>query len=613
MEESNKISTIIQCFVDTNLELNENFPYQGATLLEASFSELNYSVEEDSELTVTVQLSEVSTEGFESVTIGFIPTNAQSADIEPIFPTTINWEVGETQKEFTFEIKKDAFIELNESFQLAIISASNCIPKEGESITTVSIEDTTILNRVKLVQNENSFVLPNWNGAQNIEYLSYEISQLSYPTFRLALDFPSEFGTEAVELKILNGTNITNSDVVGTQLITFDQGEQYKDVQLNPLSNTLLSNEDLLLIKLFPANGGLEDIESLSVSINFDEGYSEALLYVNQIEAGIQRKYTNIVFRDIFRQKGSNIDNKPIQLRSVNYNQGVNTILTDEQNNWLLRFGDTYSDPTDYEDNYPFPIYKWGLDLNGNPGELTMLIENSGEVAIDYEGETYNPGEFIKLPITSNDFQVLLPSNAGLVQEESEFSEFDDFTSDGVLTESIYSFRVLNSGQTFFFNGENQFYSHNFSPLNEQDAVEDIFNFGTHNLVNQDSPVAALANSLYMANKYDGALTRYNGGQCTSSFNFPSNVFNIRMLGFILLDANDNFTEYAGTEFIELSDFNPICGELFDGQSDPDWRGVEFEIYDAEIEELEAEEEISTGNSSNETGGISQQITEGGG
>ena len=57
MEESNKISTILQCFVDTNLELNENLPYAGTDVPTVFFTERFRTAPENVYVGIEVSLS----------------------------------------------------------------------------------------------------------------------------------------------------------------------------------------------------------------------------------------------------------------------------------------------------------------------------------------------------------------------------------------------------------------------------------------------------------------------------------------------------------------------------------------------------------------------------
>ena len=577
-QESNKVSTILQCFVDTNLELNEYFPYRQADLKEVFFVTRGQIVPENTSVPITISLNEPSTEGVETVTLGFVPRGATADDINAVFPQTITWEPGEQQKTIFVEVVRDFRIELGEVFDIAIIGAFNVLPQVGADFTSISIEDTTVLRRASLLQNDNSFILPYWNGAQNLDYLTYEVSTLSFPTLRVALDQPSESGIEQVNLMIFRG--VTSPEFVLNKVVSFEQGEQYKDVPIDNIPSVVLNNSDVLLAKLFTTT---QNLTELTASINFDFGYSEALIYVNVLDPGVQRKFTTLIFNDIYRQKGANINGNPVELRTVSYSDGNIPELDETKNNWLLRFGDTYKDFTNYDDGYPFQpvgIYKYGIDFNGVPVEFTLLVTNEGESAVQIDGQTYNPGEVYETIINSAEFQLTLPSNAGFSQDPSEFSEFQEFNSNGIYTETVYSFAIRNNGQTYFSfdNEETVYYRHNFTPTDQFNDPNNEFQLGLHNLSNSPSQIQSFADPQYLATRYTDVLTRYNGGECTDGFVAPDNVLNIRVLGLILLDGSGNQSQYSSSEFISLSEFEPICGEFNNTPTEPNWRGIPFDI-----------------------------------
>jgi hypothetical protein len=325
------------------------------------------------------------------------------------------------------------------------------------------------------------------------------------------------------------------------------------------------------------------NIEDLTATINFENGFNEALIYVNVVNSGVQRKFTTLVFSNVYRQKGANINGLPAELRTISPNIENIPELTGSENNWLLKFGDLYKDFTDYGDNYPFQslgIYRFGFDANNQPGEITLLITNQGDANVEIDGINYNPGDTCEIAISGSEFQITLPSNAGFSQNPSDFSQFQEFNLNGIYTESVYEFSIKNNGQTYIIGGLSQvFYRHNFTPLdNLNEAGSTLFKLGSFSLPNFNSPIESLSSPKYLTTYYNNVLTRYNGSQCTSNFIIPDNVFNIRVLGVILLDGSNNESTYVDAEFIDFNDFNPICGEINNEQSNPAWLGVPFEV-----------------------------------
>lgn len=575
-QESNKISTILKCFVDTNLELNEYYPYRTANLQKVSFTTKGLNVPQNSSFPVSIQLSRPSVNGEEVVVLSLVPKQANNS-IQFQYVETITWGIGEQVKNIFITAIGNLTAGLVQGFDLLISSAFNVLPQEGDSSFSINVQGTTILKKASLIQNENSFVLPFWNGLQNQNYLTYEINSLNIPVFKVALNEPSEQGLEEVNLSIFRG--VIEPVFVLNKVVKFDIGEQYKEVIIENIPNVVLNNSEVLLAKLLPTTN---DIQNLTASINFENGFNEAIIYVDLTNVGAQRKYSTLIFKNILRQKGATINSNPVQLRTINDSQSIPEV-TNLENNWLLRFGDIYQDFTDYNDGYPFQEtgnYRFGLDVNNQPGELVLMVTNLGDASVEIDGIIYNPGDVYEVAINSSNFQITLPSNAGFSQEPSDFSQFQEFNENGIYTTSVYDFAIKNNGQTYFQSGFPEvFYRHNFTPLDDSgNAGSNVFKLGPFELENFSSLLQSLSSPKFLATSYNNILTRYNGGACTDSFANPDNLFNIRVLGIILLDGSNNVTTYTGAEFMSENQFNPICGEFTTNTDTPKWKGVEFDI-----------------------------------
>jgi len=201
MEESNKISTILQCFVDTNLELNENFLYSETKVPTVFFTETFRRAPENTSIRIDVSLLASSEKGRESVSVVFIPGAAGLEDVGINLPIVLNWAEGEqNQKLCLWSLKKDFELEVgrDEDFSLALVGAINCLPKESNSTITVVIEDETIFNKVSFLETEDSSLLSN--GIT--QYLSYFYDTDSPVTLKLGLNNQSEGGVERLSVKL---------------------------------------------------------------------------------------------------------------------------------------------------------------------------------------------------------------------------------------------------------------------------------------------------------------------------------------------------------------------------------------------------------------------------
>ena len=586
MEQSKKINSILQCFVDTNLELNENYPYRLSVLNNVFFPQLQYTVEEGSSIQVSISLSAPSTNGSESVVLDFLSSNMSANELGIEFPISLSWSEGEQVKNFNVPVSENAFVELNKSFSIIISSTFNCVATENQDKTLISVIDTTILRRVSFVENENSYILPFYNGAQNINYLSYSIKSNSFPTLLLTLDEPSQFGTEVVNVSIF--TSILNPELITNKNVYFSIGEQYKEVVLDNVPPFIFNEYSNLLVRIMPE---LLSIENATHLVNYESGYSDAVLYVTEQPSPLRRRFTNVILKDVFRQKGMSVENKPLELRTVEYLSG-SPPFSENENNWLLKFGSLYRDITNYNDNY-FPyiqnigsLYKFGIDFDGNSGELTLVVTNEGEAPVEINNNTYNPGENFEININTSNFQLSLPSNSNFQQDLNDFSTFSNSLVSGVYQDSLYSFKIRNNG--IINNSQSGFYTHNFTPSDENGFPDNnVISLGLHSLVNFEDTLEAASSPLYLSSSYANVLTRYDGNSCTNVFSESNGTVDIRILGCILLDANNSISNYTSSSFISMEDFNPTCGELNESTGNPLWNGVQFELINNDEQTIE--------------------------
>lgn len=571
-EESNKVSTILQCFVDTNLELNEKYPYQSIETPSVRFNETFYIAPEGVSVVVQVSLSSPSAAGNESVDIVFIPREAVLQDVNTAFPINVQFEQGQQTKNIQIEIASDFELETgrNESFQIALVSSINCIPIQPFDVATVFITDTTVFNSISFVENADSELLPN--GVET--FISTTYNSLSGAIFTLALNNPSIGAGETVNVKIYRiATTIFDgrfSELVTSIPVTFEIGEQTKNVLVSNLPTNVLNSSTILVASIE---------QPIRVSVN-PNGYQYAMLYLPDNSLIITRRYSNLIFKNFYRQKGPTT-NGYAEFRSPVYNDIPQTLST-AQNNWLIKFGDVYQDDSSNEENgnaeanYPdFPFYRFGNDAQGNPVDLKLLITNSGEYDIIYNGQIYAAGQEWEIDITGNDFQIQLPSNSNLIEVGEIIPQTGTEAQQRLYADSVYTFKIKLSSPGYENADGDIVYTHGFEFLN---STNNEYTLGTFSLVNYGNSFQSLLNPRYLTSYYTNAATRYNGSACGVAFNQEANIFNVRMLGFILLDSREPITSYGGHEFIALNEYNNTCGGANTNYTSPTWLGVDFEI-----------------------------------
>lgn len=148
-----KIHTLLSCFVDINLETNENVGIK--ILPKVSFQLSQYDVNEGDVFNIRVDLNSPSVSGAEQVVVQMVfPTpNTLSSNFNTLipgidftmsqtYPTTLTWAIGEQYKNLSFSATTDLSLESAELFSLKLINPINLNIGAVES-TIVNIMDMT--------------------------------------------------------------------------------------------------------------------------------------------------------------------------------------------------------------------------------------------------------------------------------------------------------------------------------------------------------------------------------------------------------------------------------------------------------------------------------------
>jgi hypothetical protein len=127
-QQSKAVHTILQCFVDQNLETNENLKYS-YILPKISFENNQIDVNEGTSVIVNVSLDFASYFGIEEVDIYYVPSSASESDVNISFsliePLRLVWEVGEQTKSISLSALTDSVIEGTEKFYFQLKNPLN--------------------------------------------------------------------------------------------------------------------------------------------------------------------------------------------------------------------------------------------------------------------------------------------------------------------------------------------------------------------------------------------------------------------------------------------------------------------------------------------------------
>lgn len=401
MEESAKVNTILNCFVDMNLETNEMFPYY-VQLLSVSFIRAHYAVNEADSVSVVVSLNSPSTTGVEEADIILSHVNTDNADVDmAIFPTHLRWGIGEQEKLITVPAFRDFLEENDEEFKLGITNLVNLMP--GPLVqSSIIIVDTTELRSVSimeastntrpLVNDSISTVVPaaptrsgpnvsvfNSSVVNSTDPLqSYLVVEGEQVNITVSLDQPSQYGVERVDVSVINGmsnfdTDPTSFVVLNSTRLEWDIGEQAKTLTINASLNNILDGTRRIILQL-----------SNPDSVKFlPESIKRVQILIQ--DPPIARLFTTIDFGKIFKQRGSVLSGQdPSHLEQELYLMSIadGQATTTSSLYWLVEMGTIYVDEQNTAElseslNYPdWPTYYFGVDANGNDSGVILKVTN---------------------------------------------------------------------------------------------------------------------------------------------------------------------------------------------------------------------------------------------
>jgi len=626
MEQSVKIHTILNCFVDLNLETNEMFPYD-VNILSVSLDSANYTTEEGGTLVFIVRLNEPSALGIEEATVIISNRTTSNSDIEISgFPVKITWQEGEQEKVLSVPITRDFIEESDEQFMIGLTSLVNLVP--GDFIqANVVVQDTTELRVIRiLAANTNTLTIPrldpnstvfdgiarsavgntlvnrngNFGSSNFIEQRTGNVLTLTTPnsqfgrtnnlaTFSviegesvnvdIGLDQPSEYGVERVDVALYStledGTQVESPLVItSTERLEWSIGEQYKTVTVTALPSSQFQSRRYMRLEL-------RNVENASLN-NMNTNSVEIVV----LSPLVERRFSTINFGNIYRQRGSVLSSDTshseteLELRKISDNQTTNTTTL----YWLVELGtsyiDQYNNPLLSESsNYPaWPNYYFGVDENGNPSQVALKVTNLGIGDVQYGNNTYGPNESFYVTMARDATTIVLPTNDSILYPGDIITPDNIVVTARTFSESRYAFSLYVSLPQFAIAyGLGTSGPHGFQ-LRTDSSFNNLYNIGEFNLPNYRTVSLANANASALYSTYRNVRTRYNGVTCTTSFIGVNNVQDVRVKGLILLSLNSLNTEFVGHEIRPDNQFNPICSSNAGTTGGLTWSSIPFEI-----------------------------------
>jgi len=436
MATGSTVHTILQCFVDLNLETDENAIYS-LDLLDVSFNRGSIYVKEGQIVELEVRLSTPSVNGYEEVDVDIVYQTATPPDINLLgetYPKTLTFSAGQQTHTLRFLANSD-FIEegqfntASETFDLIIGTFINVNP--GNFITsTVYIIDLTDLKEVFINPQGGNYQISNITSANT---LTFSTTEGLSKEFMVSLDNPSIFGVEGVTVNFTNATTSSNDySIIGSSNLTWAIGEQDKFFTAQTTDDGVIEGTETLQIGLSnPINANI--VTSNSPLYPLPVNKAEFKIFDNSPES----RFINVNFQELYTQIGGFNNQNITNLRHANNNQELSTSSSDET--MLLKFGDsvntkistTYTGPasvcgsncirasitnqfnvvTGYDDKIFF-----GQNPNTSAyGDVRLKTVNRGQYAVVIDGNQINPGQSVTLDIDAFDYNVTLPANDTLL------------------------------------------------------------------------------------------------------------------------------------------------------------------------------------------------------
>lgn len=570
VNESVKIESILQCFVNSNLQINENYNYSNSIINKVFFAQTATTIDEGQSKIINISLEKPSEAGNEKCKIVLINSQSQPEDINNTFPINLSWSAGEQFKSVEIKASSDFIVEQNEYFTLGLTGLINCFT-EGKDEMKISIKDTTVLNKVGIIPGANGIIE---SEGLLFPILKYEITEGDNIDIEVVLDYPSEGGVEKAELRFYK-TNIPGYEgklgiLFNTITLEWQIGEQLKIVPFNTLPDDVLENIENISIQLV----------SLKNVLYSNSSFRRASIFIADDSYIVKRRYTTINFPSFYRQKGRATGNQyKTQFRTIK----SNLIYTEFSNSWLIEYGTYYKDETSNETNgYAianynlYPNYFFG-NYEDKSDKIKIIIKNKGNYEVAFNGEIYYPEQEFIAEVNSKNFSISLPSNTNLILAGQTNPNTGLIETEDTYAGSVYEIKIILENKTYKNIGGEDIATHNFTLKNPASAGENTITLGTYNFQNYEDIFQANQNYLILCTKYNNCITPYDGLSCSNVYNTNAHS-NIKIKGIAFIDNYQNQTTYSGFEFINNNNFQQTCGITNGLESGNAWNSISFSL-----------------------------------
>lgn len=542
------VNTILQCFVNQNLETNENTSYNYIQP-SLSFDFDSIILNEGDSTVIRLGLDSPSILGIEEADLYFINSELASVlipdDVELSIninePLRLSWSAGQQYKFINITAKNDFLIDNNESFNLKLNHFVNCTSGNFSNLS-VNIQNTTTFLKVG-IESTDGYISQDLAGAFSLQY---NLNEGNSKDIKVSLNSPSIFGIEQVDLIFTPNNPTSSADYTLSELspirLLWSIGEQTKTISLSANSDTLYFESDIEELSIELRNPSFVDIVTApSIISSSVDKFPTANAYIKNIAPGFE--YTRVYLGPFATQPGRiaiypNYNSlKPYGSYSTNgYNYLINNIFQQYQPNAL----NTSNFQGDILNNF-------------NKSKLKVSIKNTGSYSILYNNVIWNTGQTLFFIADTQNYFVDLPAN------------LNQNTATNIINGSSYKIDILmtytgNSPNNLYYYGEFQL-----KGLSNTLSTDKIISLGNQVFNSFSVPTfSSTTNSYQLVTKFSnigtGRFTTYLSPlYCPSFSGFDQNkVEDVALNGMYFVDINSQ-TDYIGLEFRQNGGISPTC------------------------------------------------------
>lgn len=543
-----RLHTILDCFVDINLETNENVNVPSASnplfaINSVSFEFSAYTISEGSSLQVKISLANPSASGVEQATINMISPSTNTllpgqdfVSLES-YPTVVAWNTGDQDKFLSFTANTDFFIENTESIILQISNIINLDP--GPILSTqIFVTDTTILRTVSLSVLPPGPIIPGPVQGVNMSV----ISEGDSIDLTLTLNAPA-FGVENITLQLVPSASVIggtvgpaiNSAAFGSDFtisatsmtFSFLPGETQKTFRLSALTDSIVESTETIYFEILNPQFCLIDQNNQVVQVDIKD--------INGVF-----KYVHLNLGTIYSNLGDVAAYS--ELRRMTPAPGNFYISSYPQT--LFRYGDSLPD-TSTSSSVSYYI-----------NDVNVKVTNMGSSQSFVNNIPLLPGQHTTIIVPGNNFIITASTN----DLKNTITNYLDYANYKLEIQNLYSGSPIMTGIDF-----------NLRALdNMSQQTNKTLDLGTYLLSGMTTVLSSTTNQYRLESKYKNIMTgRINTGSFSSpiwacqlgieSVYESSHFENASVLGIIFLNFMSGYT-YSSWPTTEYDAFDFISG-----------------------------------------------------